>query len=496
VLAGRYRVLDRLGSGGMATVFLCEDERLGRKVAVKRLHAESPRDTAQRFQREAKIGASLNHPNVVSIFDAVSDDESVLIVMEYVDGPNLAKLVQREGALEPEQALEILRGTAAALDHAHAEGVVHRDVKPANILIGSDGEAKLADLGIATALEGTRITHSGAVLGTVSYMSPEQVDGGEPTALCDVYSLSVVAFEILSGHKARVGRTPVEIARRIVSEEPPLLSDVWPEAAPEAVDVIRRGMARTPDARPRSAGELVDELERALEPTLAAERPSPTLATAALPDTATADPPVTPPARRPAGTGAARSRQRPGWLVPAALIAALALLLAGGVALLSSGDDGGSPEESGEVAGGSESGQNAPGQGSAAEEPGSGGDSSAPGAGTPPAPRSGEPAGSPEEAVQGLYQRAANGDFEGAWALAGPGVRSQLGGYDAFVATLDSLESIEFTKLKPKRPKDGTARVDIETVATHTDRVDRCKGKADMVEQGSGWVVEHLDVSC
>src|SRR5918997_2977039 len=151
LLAGRYRVLDRLGTGGMATVFLCEDERLRRNVAVKRLHAESPDDTARRFQREARLGASLNHQNVVSIFDTVTDDEGVLIVMEYVEGETLGRLIQREGGIEPRRALPILRGVAAALDHAHGQGVVHRDVKPGNILVGEDGTAKLGDLGIARA---------------------------------------------------------------------------------------------------------------------------------------------------------------------------------------------------------------------------------------------------------------------------------------------------------------------------------------------------------
>src|SRR3954452_15234428 len=160
LLAGRYRVIDRIGSGGMAAVLLAEDERLGRQVAIKRLHAESPEDTAQRFRREARLGASLNHPNLVSVYDIVSDDEGVLIVMEYVDGETLRDAIDR-GPVPPAKAIGILRGLGAALDHAHAEGIVHRDVKPANVLLGGrGGEVKLADLGIATAVEGTRITKS------------------------------------------------------------------------------------------------------------------------------------------------------------------------------------------------------------------------------------------------------------------------------------------------------------------------------------------------
>src|SRR3954466_4317049 len=150
ILAGRYRVLKRLGAGGMATVYLAEDERLGRKVAVKRLHSDSPEDAAQRFDREAKVGASLSHPNLVTVFDTIADDEGVLIVMEYVEGENLAELMARE-RVPAEQAVAIIKAVAAALDHAHQAGVVHRDVKPPNILISRDGKAKLVDLGIATA---------------------------------------------------------------------------------------------------------------------------------------------------------------------------------------------------------------------------------------------------------------------------------------------------------------------------------------------------------
>src|SRR4051794_32576464 len=162
----------------MATVFLAEDTRLGRRVAGKRLHAHSPDDMALRFKREAKLGASMNHPNLVSVFDTVTDDEGVLIVMEYVEGQNLAEAIRRDGRIEPERALRILRGAAAALDEAHHQGVMHRDVKPANTLIGRDDEAKLADLGIGKAAEGTRITRAGAVLGPPSYMAPDQLEGG------------------------------------------------------------------------------------------------------------------------------------------------------------------------------------------------------------------------------------------------------------------------------------------------------------------------------
>jgi len=174
LLADRYRVIRRLGSGGAATVFLCEDERLGRKVAVKRMHADSPEGMARRLRREARLGASLSHPGLVSVFDTETYDEGVFIVMEYVEGETLADALSR-GPLDTRRALEILRALASALDHVHAQGIVHRDVKPANVLLGKDGSVKLADLGVGIATDNTRITQSGQVLGTPAYMSPEQI---------------------------------------------------------------------------------------------------------------------------------------------------------------------------------------------------------------------------------------------------------------------------------------------------------------------------------
>jgi len=263
----------------MATVLLAEDERLGRLVAIKRLHAESPEDTARRFRREAKLGASLNHPNLVAVYDIVTDDEGVLIVMEYVDGETLRDAIDR-GPLPVARAIEVLRGLAAGLDHAHGEGIVHRDVKPANVLLGRrSGEVKLADLGIATAVESTRITKSGTVMGTASYMAPEQLEGHRAGPPADVYSLAVVAWEALSGQRAYEGRTPIEIARRKASEPPPSLAEGWPDAPPAAVAALQRAMDADPASRPRSATSLVDELEHALAPApRATQGPAPTRA--------------------------------------------------------------------------------------------------------------------------------------------------------------------------------------------------------------------------
>src|SRR3954465_11242839 len=260
----------------MAVVVLAEDERLGRKVAVKRLHAESPEDAARRFEAEAKLGPSLNHPNIVAVYDIVSDEEGVLIVMEYVEGPTLRKQLDR-GQMASAEAIEILCGIADALDHAHEHGVVHRDVKPANVLISErDGTVKLTDLGIATAAERTKITGSGIVLGTASYMAPERLDGHAGGPAVDVYATAAVALEMLSGEQAFTGGTAVEVAGRVAEAPPPDLASVVPGAPARAADVLKRGLAKDPAERPASAGELVRDLAAAYaERSRPAPRPAP-----------------------------------------------------------------------------------------------------------------------------------------------------------------------------------------------------------------------------
>jgi serine/threonine protein kinase len=264
LLAGRYQVLTRLGSGGMATVLLCHDERLDRQVAVKRLHADSPRDIERRFLREAKLGASMNHSNLVSVYHTETDEEGLLIVMEYVEGESLAEALRR-GPLPRGRVAEIARELGEALDHVHAHGVVHRDVKPANVLLGRDGAVKLVDLGIAVSVDQTRVTRSGTVLGSAPYMAPEQLDAHEVGPAADIYALAAVCFEVLAGTKARAGRTPVEIAHSVATTPPPDVREHAPQLPAAAAEALARGMARQPAERPRSAGQLAAELASALE---------------------------------------------------------------------------------------------------------------------------------------------------------------------------------------------------------------------------------------
>jgi serine/threonine protein kinase len=321
LLAGRYRVLSRLGAGGMASVLLCHDERLDRRVAVKRLHADSPGEIEQRFVREAKLGASLNHPNLVSVYDTAVEDEGVLIVMEYVQGESLALALMR-GPLEPAHVAGIAEQLGDALDHVHGQGVVHRDVKPGNVLLRDDGVVKLADLGIAVSIDQTRVTQSGVVLGSAAYMAPEQLEGREIGPAADVYALAAVCFEALTGEKARPGRTPVEIAHSVATTPPPDVRSHVPDLPAAAADALTRGMALDPADRPRTAVRLAAELADALRRPL---RPEPTTA--------------------PLGPAPRASRRPLAGVLATAVLALVAAAVVAAVMLSNDGDEGGQRSE-------------------------------------------------------------------------------------------------------------------------------------------------------
>jgi eukaryotic-like serine/threonine-protein kinase len=375
LLAGRYRIVKPLGTGGMATVLLCEDQRLGRKVAIKRLHSHHAKDVARRFLREAKLGASLNHPNVVSVFDTATDGDSVLIVMEYVEGETLADALKR-GRIAPERVAAIVRDVGAALDHAHGHGVVHRDVKPGNILLRDDGVTKVVDLGIATAANLTRITASGTVLGTAAYMAPEQLEGGDAGPKVDVYALATVVYEALAGKKARGGRTPMEIAHRVATEAPPDLRGDWPEAPAAVAEALKRAMALDPEERPASAGELAVELAGALDenptaPTrpVAEPAPQPEPAPTPPPPKSESRPAAPPRLLRPPAGPSRSSRVRSALALAAVLLAVAGVVAA---AALTGGDDD-DERAGGGSAPPAEQPRETPAEAPAASQPGSGG---------------------------------------------------------------------------------------------------------------------------
>lgn len=265
LIAGRYQLIERVGSGGMATVFAAEDTLLGRSVALKRLRSDAADRHAERFRREARIGAGLNHPSLASVFDVISEDDMILIVMELVRGRPLNELIA-DGPIPPARALELLAGIAAALDYAHRAGIVHRDVKPANVLITPSGEVKLVDLGIASASESTRLTGTHEVIGTLTYLAPERLSAASPAeGPADIYSLAVVAVEMLTGSAPWKGSDPTARLREAESG-PPELADRWPTAPPAALAALRRSLEPQPSDRHPSAGALVDDLRAAFEP--------------------------------------------------------------------------------------------------------------------------------------------------------------------------------------------------------------------------------------
>src|SRR3954471_11455649 len=260
LFAGRYRAVRWLGAGGTATVFLARDERLEREVAVKRVHgAEVTAETALRLRREARIMASLYHPNLVTVYDMVTDADDLLLIMEYVQGRTLAEIFA-SGPLSWERTQALLTPVAAALDEVHREGVVHRDLKPSNILVADNGVVKVADLGLATAAEITRITPPGVILGTPAYMAPEQARPGPCTPAADIYALATIAFEALSGERPRTGRTVVAILAQATQQPPADLREHRPGTPAVVAEALMRGMAADPQDRPSSASELLADL--------------------------------------------------------------------------------------------------------------------------------------------------------------------------------------------------------------------------------------------
>ena len=266
---GRYVVIERAGSGGMAEVYRARDELLGREVAVKVLSERLSGDKTfvERFRREAQAAANLNHPNVVSLFDFGADGNTYYIVMEFIDGKPLADIITAEGPLMPERAAEIGIDVSRALERAHAAGLVHRDVKPSNIMLNSSGQTKVTDFGIARALsrEGEQtVTQTGMVIGTAAYLSPEQAQGSPVDQRSDVYSLGCVLFEMLGGRPPFTGDTPLSVAYRHVRENPEPPSTVNPDV-PKAMDsIVMKALAKNPDNRYQSATEIREDLERFL----------------------------------------------------------------------------------------------------------------------------------------------------------------------------------------------------------------------------------------
>ena len=269
VLGDRYEIHQRLARGGMAQVYLARDRSLDRPVAIKELVPEFATDPSfvERFRREAQAAANLAHPNIVGVYDWGTQDGTYFIVMEYIDGPSLSQVIRRDGPLHPRRAMELASEVAGALGFAHSRGVVHRDVKPGNVLLTGSGQSKVTDFGIARALSSPDedLTQAGSVMGTATYFSPEQAQGQPVDPRSDLYSLGVVLYEMVTGRAPFTGDSPLAIAYKHVQDQPAPPSSIIPDL-PVGVDaIVMKLLSKRPDDRYASAEDLRADIRLSFE---------------------------------------------------------------------------------------------------------------------------------------------------------------------------------------------------------------------------------------
>jgi eukaryotic-like serine/threonine-protein kinase len=537
----RYRLISKIGVGGMASVDLAEDTRLGRLVALKRMAGTVDVTGLSRLRREALAGASLNHPNLVSVYDVVTlEDGELIIVMEYVEGETLRERLAREGRLAPSDALPLLASVAAGLDAIHGAGIVHRDVKPSNILLGEDGAVKVADLGVASVPDRTQITTSGSIIGSLNYMAPEQLEPGPVTPALDVYALSAVAFEVLSGTKAREASNPLALAHVIATKPPPRLGDVWPEAPRAVTELLQRGMSREPRDRPRSAGDLVAGLEAGFAAPTAepaarrAPRIVPAGPTPARAVPRRASPPrrerVSPPPPRRTAPAAGDTGPRR-WILAGLALGAVCVAVALVLLFNSGGSSAPKTAASGAktrshtakshsastprsthshsasstatssasapaAAGSTVPGSTTTGSATSTSSTPSTSSSSTAGSGAA-APSGSSSAATPVAAVESFYQLAAARRYPEAWALADPAFRAQLGGYRSFQAGQAKDRSITFNSARVASQTATSSTVSVSTTSVQSDGTRHCSGTVDLVSGAAGgWLIHQIHINC
>lgn len=270
-LLGKYQVLEQIGTGGMAEVYKGRHEKLGRDVAIKVMHTSLAGDTqfVARFEREARLAASLRHPGIVQVYDFDKQDDRLFLIMELVNGGTLKQRLEAlsgSGQCMPlNEAARILNQLASALDYAHKQGMLHRDLKPANILLDQSGDAFITDFGIARLLESDEITHTGSILGTPNYMSPEQCEGKPLSVASDIYSLGIILFQMLAGEIPFEAGSPLATLQKHIHEPVPCLTDIRPDLPAAVNRLLERALAKQPEARFSSATELARDFSKIID---------------------------------------------------------------------------------------------------------------------------------------------------------------------------------------------------------------------------------------
>jgi serine/threonine-protein kinase len=275
LLNERYQIIRKIGSGGMAEVYLARDTILERDVAIKALKSEyiNDHEFTTRFDREAQAATSLNHPNIVSIYDVGEEEDILYMVMEYVDGLTLKEYIQQYGSIDVNEAVDIMKQVISAIAHAHDNDIVHRDIKPQNILMNSFGQAKVTDFGIAIALSATSLTQTNSILGSVHYLSPEQARGGMATKKSDIYSIGILFYELLTGRLPFSGQSPVSIALKHLQSETPSVRKHNPDIPQSIENIVLKATAKDPFHRYDTIYDLEDAVVHALDPDRLNEAP-------------------------------------------------------------------------------------------------------------------------------------------------------------------------------------------------------------------------------
>jgi len=499
--AQRFVLEREIGAGGMARVFLGRDEVLDRPVAVKILNPHhSGTEIGARFRREGRTAARLSHPNIVQVYDAGEDElegrEVSYIVMEYVPGGDLKAFIDEEGSLPSDELAGLGSEVASGLAHAHEKGVIHRDIKPHNILIDAHGRPKLTDFGIARALDATQATRTGSYLGTALYSSPEQLRGEKVTSKSDVYSLGMSLYQAAVG-EAPFSGTPIEVASQHVSRNPDAPSALGVDLSEGVETLILDCVQKGPERRP-TAEEVHERLRdetRTVRTTRAptappVSGPSPTGHTRPEPE----EPPTGPPPG--AARGGGGQRRWPILLAAAALLLVLlgtATAAAFGVnpltALTAQGENeqASSPEDpSSQPAG---SGQESTFEQAASE------DTAARGEGENTNSSGGSESAPAEQALEDHYRAAADGDYDEAWNSLSAGFQQRIGSQGAYTNQFGTLESLDFEEGPTVQVSGNTATVSGVTIATHTDWTERNTAIWTLVSEGGEWKVDNITIS-